>query len=188
MLWGCNIALILFAVGSMTGRPLLVGAASNVVAVDQLCWYLDLLGYAVLRKFPIGVAKYLIWWDVPYSKKVTALHHIWFLPVCMIYARCNGGLAHGSWLLSVLLTSGLAIICRAFTPYEAQLPGVQAKPATVVHLNINLCYCFWKDIDVKFLHWLDNKPAWMYLPYLMFICNVILNGLPCLLLQWIASV
>ena len=184
MLWGCNVALLMFSLGAMTGRPLLMGGASNIVAIDQLCWYVDALGFLFVRKFPVGVAKYLTWWDVPVAKKVTALHHLWFLPLCVVMVRRSGGLPMGhSWLLSCASTCVLAAISRACTPQDAVVP----RTGKLMHLNINLSHAFWKDIDVGFLHIFDNAPACIFLPYLMVVCNLLLNGLPCLFLHWIST-
>ena len=43
-----------------TGRPLLVAATCVAVGIDQLCYYIDLLAYISVGKWPIGAAKYLI--------------------------------------------------------------------------------------------------------------------------------
>ena len=59
LLWGCNVAMLLSGVGAITNRPLLCGAACCIVAVDQLCWYVDVLSYVFAGIFPVGVAKYL---------------------------------------------------------------------------------------------------------------------------------
>jgi hypothetical protein len=61
LLWGCNMGMLMFAVGTITGRPVLVGGAMCIVAVDQLCWYIDIGGYLLTGKFKVGVAKYLTW-------------------------------------------------------------------------------------------------------------------------------
>ena len=59
LLWGCNVGLILSSIGMIFNRPLFIGASCCVVAVDQLCWYIDILGYFVTNKFVIGVAAYM---------------------------------------------------------------------------------------------------------------------------------
>ena len=59
--WLCNITLWLGALALYTGRPILASALCTAVGIDQLLWYVDLAGYTLLGKFPIGVAKYLVW-------------------------------------------------------------------------------------------------------------------------------
>lgn len=49
------------AIGLMTGDPQLVRVALVAVSLDQMLWYIDLGAYLVIRKFPIGVAKYIVW-------------------------------------------------------------------------------------------------------------------------------
>jgi hypothetical protein len=43
------------------GNSHLMRASIVVVSVDQLLWYIDILGYLIKKKFIIGVAKYIIW-------------------------------------------------------------------------------------------------------------------------------
>ena len=45
----------------ITGDSHLLSVSIVVVSVDQLLWYLDLVGFLIKRKFVIGVAKYIIW-------------------------------------------------------------------------------------------------------------------------------
>lgn len=60
-LWACNQALLLGALGMIFQDSNLLRVSIVVVSVDQLLWYLDLLGYLIKRKFYIGVAKYVMW-------------------------------------------------------------------------------------------------------------------------------
>ena len=39
----------------------LLRASIVIVSIDQILWYVDLIGYVFKRKFIIGVAKYIIW-------------------------------------------------------------------------------------------------------------------------------
>lgn len=38
MAWGCNVALVVGALGCFLGQPLVIGGALAMVAVDQLMW------------------------------------------------------------------------------------------------------------------------------------------------------
>ena len=59
--WLCNVTLWLGALALYSGRPILASALCTTVGIDQLLWYVDCVGYTLLGKFPVGVAKYLIW-------------------------------------------------------------------------------------------------------------------------------
>lgn len=59
--WACNLCMLEVIYGLITQDGRLLEAAFITVSVDQILWYVDILGYAVKRKFPVGVAKYLIW-------------------------------------------------------------------------------------------------------------------------------
>lgn len=59
--WMCNGTLWLGAWALYTGRPILASALCIAVGVDQILWYVDVAGFLSIGKFPVGVAKYLLW-------------------------------------------------------------------------------------------------------------------------------
>jgi hypothetical protein len=60
-LWACNQALLVGVFAMIFEDSHLLRATIVVVSVDQLLWYIDILGYIFTKKFVIGVAKYIIW-------------------------------------------------------------------------------------------------------------------------------
>jgi calcium/calmodulin-dependent protein kinase I len=178
ILWGCNIALLLSGVGIATNRPMMVGTAVCVVAVDQLCWYIDVLGYVATRKFPVGVAKYMTAPTTTWVHAITGTHHLWFIPVALLWLASHGGIPPGSYWGSVATTSVIATLARMFTPFAVR-QGLNAQDVRV--WNINLAYEFYDDVAIPPLHVMDHKPPHLYLPFLILVCNFILNVLPCAL-------
>jgi hypothetical protein len=85
--WACNVSMLLAVLGLVLPkqRPNLVGAAMASCCADQVFWYVDFLGYAVLRKFVVGVAGYMVWPQTSMVTRLTSLHHIWFIPLCAAY-------------------------------------------------------------------------------------------------------
>jgi len=183
MLWGCNIALMLTVVGLFTGRPILVGAACSIVAIDQMCWYLDVGVWLATGKFPIGVAKFIAWPNTSMVKKATTTHHLWFMPLCLYTLGGYGGVRPNSWLLSCFFTTWISIYCRLFTPMEVH----DHKTNGTLYLNVNNCHEFWKDIKLKFLHAFNKSHPIIYLAYLSFIGNIVLNLPPYALLRWFSN-
>jgi len=183
MLWGCNISLLLTIVGLYTGRPILVGAACSIVAIDQMCWYIDVGVWLATGKFPIGVAKFIAWPNTSFIKKVTTTHHLWFMPLCLYTVGGYGGVRPNSWLLSVFFTTWVSIYCRIFTPIDCH----DHKTGQRLYLNVNNCHEFWKDIKIKFLHAFNKSHPIIYLAYLSFIGNVVLNLPPYALLRWFSG-
>jgi len=52
------------------------------VAIDQTMWYVDLLGYILARRFPVGVCKYLLQAQHrTWTRLATSWHHVFFIPV-----------------------------------------------------------------------------------------------------------
>lgn len=193
LLWGCNVSMLQAVLGIATNQPLLVGSAVTTVAIDQSCWYVDLLGYALTKKFPVGVAKYLVSPETGKVRFYTSFHHIWFIPTIIWILRNHGGVRPGSWTVTCAVTAFLALFCRAFTPnyYSTATRQGLSKPTGhrgVIQLNVNLSHEFYSDVKVALLHLCDGRHPGVYLPFLVFVCNVVLNGPPYLLLRLMSSV
>lgn len=154
-----------------------------IVSGDQICWYVDLLAYLLTGRFYIGVVKYL------FSRKnrsvsiiFFAMHHIWFLPLCLWLLTGHGGMHSYSFFGASMITTLLAIYTRIFVPYEVKVPG---KP-DIVYMNVNGSYAFWKDIPIPFLHILNHRSPFLYLPFLATFGNLFVNGIPHLVLLLIS--
>jgi len=59
--WLCNVSLWMGGWALHTGRPILAQTLCITVGLDQISWYVDLIGYGLTRKWPVGAAKYLTW-------------------------------------------------------------------------------------------------------------------------------
>jgi len=176
VLWCCNTAMLLAGAGMLLQRPLLVGMAACGVMFDQMSWYVDLLGYFAQGKFPLGVAKYIISPQTTTEQLITSTHHLWFIPICL--ATLGWRLPAYSFMASCVFTTVSVIIARAFTPFLIDR-GSSVEP---YYMNINAAYELWADIDFEIVHAFDNSTFLVYLPYLSFFGNFILNAPPyCLL-------
>ena len=172
---------------------LLVGSAVTTVAIDQSLWYVDLFGYALTKKFPVGVVTYMTRPETTKVKFFTSFHHLWFIPTIMWMLRNHGGVRPGSWSVTCGVTAFLALFCRAFTPHyyntKARRPAPQLTgQRDTISLNVNLSHEFWEDVKMPVLHVCDGRHPALYLPFLVFVCNVVLNGPPYLLLRLFSSV
>jgi len=176
MLWACNMGMVFSVVGMLTNSPLLSGLSTALVALDQLLWYFDMIGFLLkgCKKFPIGVAGYLLWPSTGRMKKITAFHHLWFLPL-LLYTL-NWEFPQYAFPMAVFASLILSVTARIHTPFHCLLPKEPgATEHKVLYLNINFAYAFWKDIKVPFLHWFDHKPVALYLPYIVITANAVLN-------------
>lgn len=180
MLWLCNMSLLLSATGLVSGRPLLVGAASCCVAADQLCWYVDILGYAFFGKFVIGAAKYVL--VATRVELLTTIHHIWFLPLCLWTMRGGAGMPARSYEMSVALPTMLICAARAVTPFAL----AARADGTVRVLNVDLAYEFDADVKLPFVHAMDHANPALYLPWMIGV-GVVLNIVPVSFLYSVAS-
>lgn len=167
LIWQCNLALCVAAAALLKGRPTLLASAATTIAIDQMLWYVDILGFLFTRKWPIGVAAYLTWPETPFIKNITATHHIWFIPLILYLLRGRAtGFPIKSLGTAIMVNFLGASFSRLFAPRELVAPD-----GTVTHLNINLAHECWKDIKIPFLHTTDNGPAALYIPHLMLWWN-----------------
>ena len=81
MMWACNISMFTTAIGLYRANAEIIGAGIAMVSIDQTLWWLDILSYAISRKFKIGVARYLEWEDTTMTRVFTSTHHLWFIPL-----------------------------------------------------------------------------------------------------------
>ena len=160
-LWACNAGMALATTGILSHKPIFVGAAIGVVAIDQMLWYFDCLFKLTTGSFKIGVAKYLEWPETPMVQKIFSWHHLWFLPVCIYYLRNtgNGTMPNGSLYLAMIGVFSMGLISRILTPRD---------------LNINMCFECWQDVHVSLFHLCDNKAAFIYLPWLVILFNILM--------------
>ncbi|EGR33613.1 hypothetical protein IMG5_047930 [Ichthyophthirius multifiliis] len=86
MAWACNLALITVISALLRNSSLTVGSCLVIISIDQCLWYVDLLGYFLTGKFPIGVSQYITWPTTTKLRIITSTHHIWFIPllICML--------------------------------------------------------------------------------------------------------
>jgi len=54
------------------------------------------------------------------------------------------------------------------------------------YVNINMSHEVSRDVPMPWLHRFDRSPAWIYLPFLWILGNVILNGPVFLLARWLS--
>ena len=156
-------------------RPLVAIACCIGVSIDQVLWYVDLLGILTCRKFPVGVMKYLTWKQTLWIDRLTCTHHLWTMPL-IIYATKNEQVLVGldAFLLSSCIVTIKVVLSRWLTPHCIQVvsddkrskdyKAKQNDPQRFRYLNVNLCHELWRDISFSFLqisH--DNPPGWLYL-------------------------
>lgn len=162
--WACNSAMLLSVFGPLTNRPLLASGGAIAVCIDQVLWYVDLLGYAAVRKFPVGVAKYLLWPETSNARRATSTHHLFTIPLVLWQV---GGLHLKALPISYGLVALHVILSRLLTPHVIFVKGGDDGKAMIPqYLNLNLAHEVWRDIKFKFLQITVPNP-FVYLPNLL---------------------
>jgi len=178
--WLCNSTLVMAAIAIRTCRPVLATSFCVAVSIDQLLWWVDLLGWLLsgLTTFPIGVMKYLTWPHTSWITRITSSHHLWTIPVTLHAAR---GMHWASYPLSVYVVTSHVLLSRWLTPFivinaSDKVEGEKKKASNIKdmqeetiplpdkYLNVNLSHEVWKDIKFGFCQiQRDNPPTGVYL-------------------------
>lgn len=121
---------------------------------------MDLISFAIKKKFVIGVAKYLVWPETHISQKITSTHHIWFIPIVgyvikvilihLIDLQQGTGLRFESYIVAVSVTICLWLTSRLLVPKTLAAKGEKEHDGEI-YLNLNLSWELWKDVKSKFL-------------------------------------
>ena len=157
--WLCNQTLIISAICLRTDRDLLAMAYLITVSIDQIMWYVDIIGFILFRTFPVGVVKYLTWPGTSFATRLTCTHHVWTIPLVM-YA-CHG-IHVAAYPLSAVVMTVSVLLSRFLTPFTIQY--FQNDERCEKYLNINLSHELWKDITFSWLQiQKDDPPLYLYL-------------------------
>ena len=163
--WLCNSTLVMVSIGLRTCRPILASSFCVAVSIDQLLWWVDLVGWTIsgFATFPIGVAKYLTWPNTSFATRITATHHLWTIPLTL---HAVGRQMHwSSYLLSVYVVTSHVLLSRWLTPFTIR--GIrknkddddETKHCDDKYLNVNLSHEVWKDIKFGFVQIKKDNPS-----------------------------
>eukprot|EP00434_Breviolum_minutum_P003192 symbB.v1.2.002810.t1/scaffold91.1/size338584/15 len=167
LMFSCNFSMPMAAAAILLQRPVLLCAQGILVAIDQVLWYVDLLGYLFLGKLPVKVVGYLLWPSTPLSRRISCIHHVLFEPLVIYVGSQGQSLPVGrAFLVALLQTIVCQAICRYTTPLEIQLANGE-----VSYLNINLCYECFRDVKVAWIRRYDRAKPAIYLPWMLWIWN-----------------
>ncbi|KAL7530699.1 hypothetical protein ACHAXR_003635 [Thalassiosira sp. AJA248-18] len=153
-------------------RPMVATSCCIAVSIDQILWYVDLLGWITIGKFPIGVMKYLTWEQTLWIDRCTCTHHLWTIPLILYGVKKDDEgttiLTWDSFQLSVYVVVIHVLLSRWLTPHyihSGSGSGEDKKdPKHYRYLNVNLAHELWRDISFPFLQIsIDNPPCWIYL-------------------------
>ena len=200
-LWGCNLSIILCGIGCINGRPFLISISIGVVCLDQLTWYFDIIFYLILNKWIIGVAKYITNPEQSLIMNLTSFHHLWFIPYCLLSLYMgNSYIKYSSFICSMLMASIATLLGRILTPkyiwmvltpktkkliqYKYNESIKNGKQPKIIHIkpdnskyleymNVNCGHEFFKDIKLNFFHFCNDKPWYIYIIWITFICTIL---------------
>ncbi|CAJ1964072.1 unnamed protein product [Cylindrotheca closterium] len=202
--WLCNGALLFGgSFGLLTCRPNIATGFAVAVSIDQILWYVDVLGYAFNRlmgvkkkkMFPIGVCQYLVWKQTHWSAKITCTHHFWTIPL-LIYAA--DGIRWQAYFMNTTTVASYVLLSRWLTPFGLNSHAKKIQDDKVTsreynmssplqfekYMNVNLSHELWQDIRIGILRrQADNQTTMVYLFRLIvwwqmfnLLCFLLLRG------------
>ena len=83
------------------------------------------MGYLILKKFPIGVAKYMVWPETTWLRRATSTHHIWFIPLMLYILKYCKPIDFDCYAMSMWVVMLLGLIGRWLAPREIILKSVK---------------------------------------------------------------
>ncbi len=168
-----------------------ISGAVLAVSLDQLCWYIDVIGYVVKGRWgwPVGVSGYLNDPDQQtLVRYLTSWHHLWFIPLGMWLL--SGGVGGFTWhaiFIACTVTGVLLVYCRLTTQLWFALQQEDGSHI-IIYKNLNLSHGFWRDVKLPIMHRFNDAPAYVLLPWIFFTGNLCLHTPPFLLLLAISWV
>ena len=178
-LWICSLSLVLAAVGMSTCRPRLVACALVAVSTGHFLWTVDTV--YMLFKFDSTVDLFNI---ANYSNRkgtfaffqvYTNSHHVWFMPLCILYLRSrNYFLSLPDLLRSALWICVISFLTALIVPVDRCL---LTHTGECVWLNTNMVNAWWGMEEVWFFHALDRRRG--YHPAIFFLYANALHDLGC---------
>ena len=135
--WLCNSALLFGAYGLYSCRPLIAAGFAVAISIDQILWYVDMVGYIFsgFKLFPVGVCKYLLWPQTQWITRLTCTHHFWTIPL-LLYGCCGLNL-FGAYIFNIVLVFLHVLLSRWLSPFRIALDDDNNKVKDK-YLNVNL--------------------------------------------------
>eukprot|EP01113_Clastostelium_recurvatum_P035433 TRINITY_DN4942_c0_g1_i1.p1 TRINITY_DN4942_c0_g1~~TRINITY_DN4942_c0_g1_i1.p1 ORF type:complete len:260 (-),score=46.61 TRINITY_DN4942_c0_g1_i1:252-1031(-) len=139
-IWLCNVAMLVSAYGFFARSNRFVSAGMTATFFPHLLWVIDLSVYCFTGRFPIGTAAYVMWPDIAWSEVISSTHHCWFIPLCFLALRRNGGYHKGAWLIAFLFIFPIVYTSTYIPEYATLDDGAR------FYMNINMVHGWWKDM------------------------------------------
>ena len=121
LLWFCDIALILIALGLFFRSAILVTAQLTALIVFHLGWNIDFWLYFLFNYFPIGSTAYMFYPDLGlFEKSLSFFNHVFAVPFAL-YGVYVLGAPKKAWLLQSVQTFIIFLLTYFFTRPEENI-------------------------------------------------------------------
>lgn len=145
LLWFCDIAVLLTALGLLFRSPLLVTAQLTAVVLFHAVWNFDFWSTLVFGYVPIGSTSYMFYADIGLLEKgLSLLTHVFIVPIALFGVYILGA-PKKAWLLQWGQTSLVFLLTYLFTVPEENINrmfGVEIIGVSPMSIPPALYYTF----------------------------------------------
>lgn len=143
LLWFCDVAVLMTALGLLFRSPLLVMAQLAAVVFYHSVWNIDFWLILILGYAPVGSTSYMFYSDLGLLEKSLSLFtHVFIVPVAL-FGVYNLGAPNRAWLLQWVQTSIIFLLTYLFTIPEENINrmfGVEIIGVSPASINPILYY------------------------------------------------
>ncbi len=121
LLWFCDVALLLTALGLLFRSAALVTAELTAVLVFHLAWNIDFWLYLLFGYSLTGATDYMFYPELNIAEKSLSFFNHAFVVPAAVYGVCVLGISRKAWLLQWLQTSLLFVLTYLLTRPEENI-------------------------------------------------------------------
>ena len=171
-LWICSMSLLISAFGLLRKNHDLVATGLIAVGSGHTLWMLDTL-YMILynvNQGPINIADYNSLSGKPTFLSVfTTTHHLWFMPLCIVYLRSNSFVLRWKHLkFSSYWIMFIGTITIIYIPMQCVDIAMKGGGTACIDVNVNMVKHWWGMDNIRFFHLFDRDKGnsvfvhWLY--------------------------
>lgn len=160
LLWFCDIALLLTAVGLFFRSATLVTAQLVAILVFHVAWNLDFWLFLVFGYMPFGSTAYMFYHDLsPYEKVLSFFSHVFVVPAAL-YGVYVLGVSRRAWLVQTAQTILIFFLTYLLTRPEENINwmfGSDFLNTTPSSIHPALYYCLMGIVPTVIVYLPTNK-------------------------------
>jgi hypothetical protein len=129
-LWFSDVALLTSVPALWLESPLLASTQVVSVLVPESFWMVDFSTGLAVKKYPIGLASYMVDRRIPRFVRALSLFHLWLVPVLLVVVS-RAGYDRRAFRYQTLITWTILVASWRLTRPEDNVNWVYSRPAEI---------------------------------------------------------